>query len=198
MLRAMSQRPLLVVAFCVAVFAGFGCAYGEIRQVVRAQFASELDCPEVFIIKRDAWYQYENPNQFKVTGCGVMRTYTCPPEATGRVSYDEPQCTWVEGDADAPKMAEPKPEDGAFDESEGLEPLDEGAPDDATEPEPPAADDAADEDSEADDDGLGPEADVDADAEGSTSVKPAPKKANGGGASGQAGGSLRIGPSKKK
>lgn len=206
MLRAMSLRPLLVVAL-VVMFASLGCAYGEVRQVVRAQFASELDCPEVFILKRDAWYQYENPNQFKVTGCGVMRTYTCPPDATGRVSYDEPACTWVEGDADAPKMAAPAPEDGALDESEGMEPLDEGAPaDDATEPAPPADDEGGAGDTEDD------ASDLDADAEGSTSVKPAPApKKNGGasgqaapapkksgGASGQVGGGVRIGVGKKK
>jgi hypothetical protein len=190
MLRAMSARPLPAVALCVSLFAGLGCAYGEVRQVVRAQFASELDCPEVFILKRDAWYQYENPNQFKVTGCGVMRTYTCPKEASGRVSYDEPACTWVEGDADAPKMAEPVPEDGAMQDAEGIEPLDESPP------EPLESEPADDEDKpEADDDGLGDDSDLGADAEGSTSVKPATKKA---GASGQAGGSLRIGTGKKK
>jgi hypothetical protein len=191
MLRAMSQRPLSVIALGFSVFAGLGCAYGEVRQVVRAQFASELDCPEVFIVKRDAWYQYENPNQFKVTGCGVMRTYTCPKEASGRVSYDEPACTWVEGDADAPKMAAPVPEEGAVD-GEGIEPLDESAPEPA-EPEPPADDEGASESE--DDDGLGADSDLGADAEGSTS-KPAPKKA-GGSASGQVGGSLRIGGKKK-
>jgi hypothetical protein len=193
MLRAMSHRPLLAVALGLSVFAGLGCAYGEVRQVVRAQFASELNCPEVFIIKRDAWYQYENPNQFKVSGCGVMRTYTCPPDSTGRVSYDEPACTWVAGDADAPKMAEPVPEDGAMEDAEGIEPLDETPPEPA-EPEEPPADDEGASKSE-DDDGLGADSDLGGDAEGT--VKPAPKKA-GGSASGQVGGSLRIGGGKKK
>jgi hypothetical protein len=192
MLRAMSHRPLPAVALCLSVVAGLGCAYGEVRQVVRAQFASELNCPEVFIIKRDAWYQYDNPNQFKVTGCGVMRTYTCPKEDSGRVSYDEPACTWVEGDADAPKMAAPAPEDDAMLDAEGIEPLDETPPEPA-EPEKPESDKGAPEPE--DDDGLGEGSDLGADAEGT--VKPAPKKA-GGSASGQVGGSLRIGGGKKK
>jgi hypothetical protein len=199
MLRAMSDRPIVVVALCVALCAGLGCAYGELRQVVRAQFASELDCPEVFIVKRDAWYQYENPNQFKVTGCGVVRSYTCPPEASGRVSYDEQQCTWVEGDADAPKMAAPRADDDMMDESEGFEPMDEGAPDDVGDPtEPvPGEEPTDDADEPVGDPTTDDDVDADADLGGSTSVKPAPKKTNGAGASGQAGGSLRIGAGKK-
>jgi hypothetical protein len=200
MLRAMSARPIVVFVLGVGVCAGFGCAYGEVRQVVRAQFATELDCPEVFITKRDAWYQYESANQFKVTGCGVVRSYTCPVDE-GRVSYDEPACTWVEGDADAPKMKPRDAEGNVIEESEELDgapPADDGEghvpaePEDPFEgeeqPAPEDADDAAD---DADDTSGG----VDAEGGGSTSVKPAGKK--GGGASGQASGGFKVGAGKK-
>lgn len=100
MLRAMLIRG--VVVSCALVALASGCAYGPTRQVIRAQFASELSCPEVKLTKRNAWYAEENPNQYKVTGCGVVRTYTCTGDEE-LVSYDEPACTWVEGDADAPQ-----------------------------------------------------------------------------------------------
>jgi hypothetical protein len=137
----MSARAI-VLGSLLSAFAASGCAYGEVRQVVRAQFASELNCPEVTVKKRDAWYGYESPNQWKVSGCGVMRTYTCP-KTEGRISYDEPACTWVEGDADAPKVGGNKSGD-AMDESEhldGEEPVeDEGdgdaAPADKSDDEP--------------------------------------------------------------
>ena len=139
MLRAMSFRSGSTVAVFGLLGASVvgGCAYGEVRQVVRAQFASELDCPEVQIKRRDAWYGYDTVNQFKVSGCGVMRTYTCN-DPDGRVSYDEPACTWVAGDADAPKMAAPMPEDGAMDE-----PMPELEPEPATDGEPSGEDEPA-------------------------------------------------------
>jgi hypothetical protein len=117
MLRAMSfrSRSSVVVLGLLGAALACGCAYGEVRQVVRAQFASELDCPEVQITRRNAWYGYDTGNQFKVSGCGVMRTYTCN-DPDGRVSYDEPACTWVAGDADAPKPAAPQPDEPAMDE----------------------------------------------------------------------------------
>jgi hypothetical protein len=174
MLRAMSCRASVVVGLGLLGLAS-GCAYGEVRQVVRAQFASELDCPEVQI-KRG----YDTPNQFKVFGCGVVRTYTCN-DADGRVSYDEPACTWVNGDADAPQMAKPSPEPGD-------EPLDE----------PPAAEEAPLEDSSSsesedslDDDSTDTdveEAEPEAETESEPASKPPVKK---GGA--KVGGSLKLG-----
>jgi hypothetical protein len=199
MLRAMSARPIVVFALGLGVCAGFGCAYGEVRQVVRAQFATELDCPEVFITKRDAWYQYESANQFKVTGCGVVRSYTCPVD-DGRVSYDEPACTWVEGDADAPKMKPRDAEGNVIEESEEFDgaPIDDGADHVPAEPEDPFEDDeqpAPDEADDAADDAEDTSGGADAEGGGSTSVKPAGKK--GGGASGQASGGFKIGTGKK-
>jgi hypothetical protein len=96
-----------------------GCAHSDMRTVLRAQFATELDCPEVQIQKRQLWYASKSPHQYKITGCGVVRTYTCP-ETDEFVSYDEPQCTWVDGDADAPTINEPEPStpvDDSMDES---------------------------------------------------------------------------------
>jgi hypothetical protein len=104
MLRAMFVRSSVVSALLVGCASLVGCAHGEVRQVIRAQFAAELSCPEVTLTKRDVWYVYEGPDQYKVSGCGVMRTYTCPA-GDGLASYDEPACTWVAGDADAPQMA---------------------------------------------------------------------------------------------
>jgi hypothetical protein len=96
-----------------------GCAHGEVRQVVRAQFAAELGCRDVQVRKRDIWYSYDSPDQFKVSGCGVLRTYSCPAYEGGKASYDEPACTWVAGDADAPKAAVMAPSDDDADPATG-------------------------------------------------------------------------------
>jgi hypothetical protein len=88
-----------------------GCAYGEMRQVVRAQFAAELSCPEVTVEARKPYDEQYVDGQYRATGCGVTRTYTCPADA-GLVSYDENACTFVDGDlvkAKAPPA--PKPQD---------------------------------------------------------------------------------------
>jgi hypothetical protein len=90
-----------------------GCAYGEVRQVIRAQFASELNCSDVLIKRRDSWYAYEGPDQYKVMGCGEVRTYTCAPHQ-GLTSYDKPACPWVKGDADAPTHTADASEDAAM------------------------------------------------------------------------------------
>jgi hypothetical protein len=137
MLRAMrvSVQPFLMLSVLPGAVALmlFGCAYGAVRQVLRAQFASELHCGEVQIHHRDAWYAYDGPDQYKVSGCGVVRTYTCP-DTKGLVSYDKPACSFVDGDADAPVMAKPEP-------SEDEPPLD-NEPSSAT-PEPVQAQEPA-------------------------------------------------------
>ena len=165
-----------------------GCAYGEVRQVVRAHFASEFDCPEVMLKKRELWYSYEGPDQFKAIGCGHVRTYTCPDK--GMVSYDEPVCTFVEGDADAPTLAK-MTEDGA--EEESAPPLDE--PGDAPEP---SDDTSGGEDTGGESGGGGGDDDLDddldADAEGSSSSTPSGSTApaSRGSASGSAGGGAKV------
>ena len=114
MLRAMKHGAWPIVVLGWSLLAGAGCAYGEVRQVIRAQFASETHCSEVQLKRRDTWYAYDGPDQYKVIGCGQVRTYTCP--ASGLVSYDKPACTWVNGDADAPVVQKVEDEEGAADE----------------------------------------------------------------------------------
>ncbi|MDD9942143.1 MAG: hypothetical protein OXU20_13945 [Myxococcales bacterium] len=90
-----------------------GCAYGELRQVLRNEVASEIDCGAVQVEPRNEAYlkgAREGDNDWKVRGCGVVRTYTCPPD-DGLVQYGSTGCTFVEGDADAPELAEDEGED---------------------------------------------------------------------------------------
>jgi hypothetical protein len=138
-MRARTERMMADVKPSALLIAGLltlvasGCAYGEVRQVLRAQFASELNCPEVSMRRRDTWYAYEGPEQYKISGCGVMRTYTCP-DTKGLVSYGSTPCTFVNGDADAPQGPKAEPN-----------PVDESAPQDA---EPtPSSDDSSSESS---------------------------------------------------
>jgi hypothetical protein len=179
MLRAMQLRRLPLVIFkssvCGPVLTGValatlvsGCAYGNVRQVLRAQFASDVDCSQVTIKKRDFWYISDNPHQYKISGCGVMRTYTCDQEdADGLISYDEPACKWEEGDADAPKPKLQAPSD-PMDEGMG----DEGAPMDEPMDEPmddmdePASDSDLDADADLDAEGAAPKGKVKAKAKG--------------------------------
>ena len=115
MLRAMRARALpIVVLSSMSGLVAVGCAYGEVRQVIRAQFASELNCSDVVIKRRDSWYAFEGPDQYKVMGCGEVRTYTCAPHQ-GLTSYDKPACPWVKGDADAPTHTADASEDAAMD-----------------------------------------------------------------------------------
>jgi len=197
MLRAMRVRPIGAWILGVSALAGSGCAYGEVRQVVRAQFASELDCPEVVVKRRDAWYGREG-HQFKVTGCGVVRSYTCE-QIDGRVSYDEPACTWVEGDIDAPKMMAPKPEEALPEEE--LPPLEEAPLEEtpAEDPKPKSKAKPKLEDPTIDETGEPIDAAPTEPAEegaGGGAAKPeaAPKSS----ASGQIGGGIKLGGTKKK
>lgn len=107
MLRAMPSHRIhicLLLIACCAVCAVSGCAYGEMRQVLRAQIATETDCAEILVEKKGVHYIQQKENKFKVTGCGILRTYTCPQE-DGLVEYGKPICNFVEGDSDAPKLA---------------------------------------------------------------------------------------------
>jgi hypothetical protein len=129
----------LVPIGCWVLAVASGCAYGEVRQVVRAQFASDVDCGDVQVEKKGLHYAPDEGNEerYKVTGCGVERTYTCPKDA-GLVSYGDATCTWVLGDSDRPQAAETKPEgvadpfaeDGAGGDSpsEGAEPTSDEEP----------------------------------------------------------------------
>jgi hypothetical protein len=173
MLRAMRVSPnRMMVLVVLGVALASGCAYGEVRQVIRAQFASEFNCPEVQLRKRDSWYAQDNPNQFKVSGCGKIRTYTCDKEM-GLVSYDKPACKWVEGDADAPGAA-----------SSPSNPATESMPNDNAEPSPPSDEPSSEPSSSNDDsasgssDGLDSSADITSDSSSDSGKKSGKAKAS--------------------
>jgi hypothetical protein len=129
MLRAMSNRPvtrtfalLLTLAPLLAVA---GCAYGELKQVLRAQVAAEASCPDVTIETSPAYQPGYKPGMYHVKGCGVDRIYECPKD-TGLVSYGAEICTFKDAKAPAaaaPALPEPPPLDEPMDE-----PMDEPAP----------------------------------------------------------------------
>jgi hypothetical protein len=103
----------------------FGCAYGEMRQVLRAQVASEADCPELKVTPVPVYAEGYQENQYKVVGCGIDRVYTCN-DSGGLVKF---------GSADCKFAAKPAPKapatPGSGDESGG-EDLGEGADDGAS------------------------------------------------------------------
>jgi hypothetical protein len=89
-----------------AVFALVGgCAYGEMRDVLRAQVASESQCVELSVHKTAAFRQGYQENQYEVKGCGVERVYTC--KQSGLVAYGHAECTYVA--TNAPKPPAPAP-----------------------------------------------------------------------------------------
>jgi hypothetical protein len=102
MLRPMRSVALSPLALLLLATVS-GCAYGELSQVLRTQVASEADCPEILVTKKGLRYFDEDPetDQYKVSGCGMVRTYTCPVEE-GLVKYGSEPCTFVEGDPDQP------------------------------------------------------------------------------------------------
>jgi hypothetical protein len=103
------------------------CAYGELKQVLRAQVASEINCGDVTIESSSQYAPGYKPGQYRVKGCGVDRTYECPKE-TGLVSYNAKICTYV--DPKSIKPAGPTPS-AAGEEDPAL-----AAPMDAPPPEP--------------------------------------------------------------
>ena len=194
MLRAMRVRASVIGSvFGLGLLLLGGCAYGEVRQVVRAQFASDFDCPEVQLKKRELWYSYEGPDQFKAIGCGKVRTYTCPANA-GRVSYDKPVCTFVDGDADAPKTVKMSDDPGA-DETGSPEPDssggDTGGGDTGNDEPAPSSDD--DSSAPSSDDGLSGDSDLGGEA---STPAPAAHGAAGGGV--KASGGIHLGGGAKK
>ena len=116
--RAMLIMPgVRWTVFTAAVITSSGCAYGEMQEVLRTSLASEHDCPEVKVVPRNRPHLRElRPdynNQYRVTGCGLRRMYTCPAES-GLVEYGTAaRCTFVEGDPNSPELApmEPNTED---------------------------------------------------------------------------------------
>lgn len=111
MLRPMSfvrtVKSLGLLALLSGLAAG-GCAYGELRQVLRTEVAAELDCPSITVEPRNSEAlrgARDGDDQWKVRGCGIVRTYTCAAAGDDMVSYDGSGCSYVDGDVDAPKLA---------------------------------------------------------------------------------------------
>ena len=71
-----------------------GCAYGEMRQVLRAEVASEANCPEMQVSPVPAYAKGYADNQYKVQGCGIARVYTCN-DSGGLVEYGHADCKYV-------------------------------------------------------------------------------------------------------
>lgn len=101
------KRKLTLFVLAIGpVFALGGCAYGELRQVLRAQVASETSCGDVTVESSSAYAPGHKPGQYRVKGCGVDRIYDCPKDE-GLVSYGAKVCTYV--DSNSIKPPEPTP-----------------------------------------------------------------------------------------
>lgn len=107
--RVARKLTLFLLGFGPLVFTLGGCAYGELRQVLRAQVASETSCGDVVVENSSVFAPGHKPNQFRVRGCGIDRTYDCPKEE-GFVSYGAKVCTYV--DSKSIKLPEPAPAPG--------------------------------------------------------------------------------------
>ena len=124
MLRAMSnRRPVtrtfaLLITLAAPLLVLGGCAYGELKQVLRAQVAAEASCPDVTVESASAYQPGFKPGQYHVKGCSVDRIYDCPADS-GLVSYGSAPCTFK--DAKAPAAAAPAAEPPPLDEPAPLE-----------------------------------------------------------------------------
>lgn len=126
---AESRRSrVLVLSLLIAgpVLAAGGCAYGELKQVLRAQVASETNCGDVTVENSSVYAPGHKPNQYRVRGCGLDRTYDCP-EQKGLVSYGAKVCSYTDAKSVKPPEAAPPPPSG----DTGGEPMDAPPPDDS-------------------------------------------------------------------
>jgi hypothetical protein len=116
MLRSMSHHAVAKLGQAAASALLFSqllgaCAYGEMRQVLRAEVASEANCPDLKVTKVPAYAEGYTENQFKVTGCGIDRVYTCDEKA-GLVKFGSADCKYVAGGPKAAPAAAPAPGSG--------------------------------------------------------------------------------------
>lgn len=121
MLRAMSNRPTRTFALFMTLaplLVLSACAYGELKQVLRAQVAAEASCPDVTVESASAYAPGFKPGQYHVKGCSVDRIYDCPADS-GLVSYGSAPCTFK--DAKAPAAAAPAPEPAPLEEPAPLD-----------------------------------------------------------------------------
>jgi hypothetical protein len=126
---AFQNRSGAACAALALVLVSSGCAYGELRQVLRAEVASEADCPDVVIQKSSPYAPGYKENQYTVRGCGVDRIYTCKDD--GLVPFGHADCTYTAGaTAGKPAAAAAAPAPGGGTDSS----------DPALAPPPPASD----------------------------------------------------------
>jgi hypothetical protein len=100
---AFQNRSGAACAALALVLCSSGCAYGELRQVLRAEVASEANCPDVVIQKSSPFAPGYKANQYTVRGCGVDRVYTCKDD--GLVAYGHADCTYTAGATAKPAAA---------------------------------------------------------------------------------------------
>jgi hypothetical protein len=114
------------------VLLGGGCAYGELRQVLRAEVASEADCGEITVVKTSPYAPGYVEGQYLVRGCGVDRIYTC--KGDGLVAFGHANCTYAAG-ATANKPAAPAaPPPGVDSSDPALQPLPPATDSDSNQP----------------------------------------------------------------
>jgi hypothetical protein len=147
MLRGMLKTAELPITLLLGVFLASGCAYGNLKQVLRAQVAAETSCGDVTIEATPLYQPGHKPNQYRVKGCGVDRTYNCPKE-DGLVSYGDDQiCSYVDTKSIKMPEAQTAPgQDQDQDQDQAQDPMMDPAMDepmDESAAEPLPADDAA-------------------------------------------------------
>ena len=110
-----------------------GCAYGELKQVLRAQVASETNCADVSVEQQSLSQPGHKPGQYRVKGCGVDRVYECPKDE-GLVSYNSKVCSYVDAHAAKPPEPPVPAAEASPDEPMDAPPAEPGPAEDSAEP----------------------------------------------------------------
>jgi hypothetical protein len=113
MLRDMSSPGVVRASSAFVLFATLcsGCAYGEMRYVLRSQVAKESGCADLTVEKQSPYAQGYTPNNYVIKGCGINRVYTCQDDG-GLVKYGSAQCSYkppAQPAAAAPSVEGPAP-----------------------------------------------------------------------------------------
>jgi hypothetical protein len=106
MLRGMSSLALPRAAVLLCVLSS-GCAYGEMRQVLRSQVATESKCSDITVQKQSPYAPGYTENNYTVKGCGIDRVYTCKDDG-GLVKFGSAECSYKASNA-APAGGAPSP-----------------------------------------------------------------------------------------
>jgi hypothetical protein len=130
--RLNRKLTLLLLAIGPVLVLG-GCAYGELKQVLRAQVASETSCGDVTVEGSSAYAPGYKPGQYRVKGCGVDRIYNCPKDE-GLVSYSAKVCTYVDSKSVKPPEPTPMAAPAGDDMAEPMDAPMEPEPSDGTAP----------------------------------------------------------------